>query len=202
MSKRRDIMYDFPGDLPGGKPDDAHWAVYTRKKEDGPARWAGYLDAVDVTLALQYAREHYGQDEVCTGILIHRHEALADSEYGVDPIAGGDASGDDGEAWTVFAQRRRGMIHIEAGTVRAPDAATAVARARSKFANGKVSNIRVVREADCYQTTPDELAIWRNHDMSYKLARGYSKDVRAKWAQFRSRSDDDRYASEDIKDHY
>jgi 1,2-phenylacetyl-CoA epoxidase PaaB subunit len=202
MSKRRDIMYDFDRDLPEGKPDDAHWAIYTRKKEGGPARWAGYLDAVDVPLALQYAREHYGQDEACTGILIHRHEALTDSEYGIDPIAGGDACGDDGEAWIVFTQRRRGMIHIEAGSVHAPDADTAVSRARSAFADGRISNIRVVREVDCHQTSPDELAIWRSHDMSYKLARGYSKDVRAKWAQFRSKTDLDKYASEDMKDHY
>jgi 1,2-phenylacetyl-CoA epoxidase PaaB subunit len=202
MSKRRDIMYDFDGDLPEGKSDDAHWAVYTRKKQGGPARWAGYLDAVDVALALQYAREHYGQDEACMGIVIHRHEALTDSEYGITPIDGGDAAGDDGETWIVFTQRRRGMIHIEAGTVQAPDATTAVARARSAFADGRISNVRVVRQADCHQTTPDELAIWRDHDMSYKLARGYSKSVRSKWAHFRSQADVDQYASEDIKDHY
>lgn len=202
MSKRRDIMYDFDGDLPSGKPDDRHWVVYTRKKRGGPARWAGYLDAVDVPLALQYAREHYGQDEACTGILIHEHEALRDSEYGIDAIAGGDAAGDDGDAWIVFSQRRRGAIHIEVGQVQAPDAETAIARARSAFADGRVSNLRVVRSMDCHETTPDELAIWRDHDMSYKLARGYSKDVRAKWALFRSRADDDTYASEDIKDHY
>jgi 1,2-phenylacetyl-CoA epoxidase PaaB subunit len=195
-------MYDFPGDLPSGKPDDAHWVVYTRKKEGSPARWAGYLDAVDVTLALQYAREHYGQDEACMGILIHLHDSLTDSEYGIDPIASGDAAGDDGEAWVVFTQRRRGMIHIEAGAVAAPDAASAIARARTTYADGRVSNVRVVRVKDCYETSPDELIIWRAHDMSYKLARGYSKNVRAKWASFRTQSDDDTYASEDIKDHY
>ena len=202
MSKRRDIMYDFPGDLPEGKPDDAHWVVYTRKKEGGPARWAGYLDAVDVDLALQYSREHYGLDEACAGTLIHRHEALTDSEYGIHPIPAGDASGDDGEAWTVFAQRRRGMIHIEAGAVHAADAATAVVRARSKFANGKVSNIRVVRTDDCFEATPAELAIWREHDMSYKLARGYSKTVRAKWTNFRSEEDLERYRKGDLKEHF
>ncbi len=202
MSKRRQQTYEFAGELPTGKPDDTHWVVYTRKKMDGPARWAGYLDAVDVELAMQYAREHYGLDEACTGILIHPHDALHDCEYGIDPIEGGDATGDDGESWIVFTQRRRGMIHIEAGAVHAPDADTALARARTIHADGRITNIRVVRTADCTEVHPDDVPLWRDHDMTYKFARGYSKGVRSKWSNFRSEEDLERYRRGDLKEHF
>jgi hypothetical protein len=65
-----------------------------------------------------------------------------------------------------------------------------------------VSNIRVVRTDDCFEATPDELVIWREHDMTYKLARGYSKDVRAKWTNFRSEEDLERYRKGDLKEHF
>ena len=167
MSKRRQQMYAFDHDLPEGKADDRNWVVYTRKKEGAPYRWAGYLDAVDEGLAMQYARDHYGLDEACAGILLHQHEALLDSEYGIDAIPGGNDTGTDGESWLVLTQRRRGMIHVSVGTVQATDAPTAIARARTAFTDGKITNVRVVRMADCIEACPDTLALWREHDMNY-----------------------------------
>ncbi|MCH2136696.1 MAG: hypothetical protein MK101_08955 [Phycisphaerales bacterium] len=202
MSKRRHITYEFDGDLPEGTGDDAHWVVYTRKNAGGPARWAGYLDAVDVDLALQYSREHYGLDEACVGTLIHRHDAMTDSEYGLEPLSPASAKGDDGEPWVVFVQKGRGNIHIEAGLVHAPNARTAIARGIASFAGGKVTNVRVVLQADCHEAMQEDLAIWREHDLSYKYARGYSKDVRAKWRTFRDEADLEGYRAGDIKEHF
>ena len=34
-------------------------------------------------------------------------------------------------------------------------------------------------------TDATDMPIWRLHDMTYKLARGYSKEVRAKWTRIR-----------------
>jgi hypothetical protein len=42
--------------------------------------------------------------------------------------------------------------------------------------------------------------IWRTTDQSYRLARGYSKDVREKWKQFRGDDDLTEYEKDDLKE--
>ncbi len=202
MSKIRETPLSFESDLPPATPDTKHWVVYTRKRDGAPFKWAGYVDAPDHELALQFAREHYGLDEACVGIICHEHEAATDGAYGLEPLTPGSDAGDDGDVWTVFTLLRRGGNHQTAGTVQAPDAATAIGRATTAFADGKIRSIRVVPSDRVHETTEDELIIWRTHDMTYKLAKGYAKDVRAKWSQFRDDQTYEQYRKEDIAKHF
>lgn len=202
MSKLRDHMPPLDSDLPEPIKDGRHWVIYTSKRDGAPYRWAGYLDAPDRDLALQYAREHYGLDEACVGIICHEHHLATDGPYGLSPLQPTSASGDDGDTWTVFTLLRRGGIHQTAGTVQAPDANKAINRATASFADGRIHSIRVVRSSDIFTTTKEELIIWRTHDMTYKLAKGYSKLVREKWTQFRDEKTYEQYRKEDIANHF
>ena len=44
--------------------------------------------------------------------------------------------------------------------------------------------------------------IWRTHDQTYRLARGYSKSVRAKWEAVRKTEDINEYRKDDIENHF
>ncbi|MCP4759415.1 MAG: hypothetical protein GY894_01120 [Planctomycetes bacterium] len=202
MSKVRQQELTFSHDLPEPTPDSKHWVIYTRKRDGAPYKWAGYVDAPDVALALQFAREHYGLDEACIGIIAHQHEDASDGEYSLEPLQPTDAAGDDGQAWTAFTLERRGGNHQTAGTVNALDAETAIERATAAFAGPKVRSIRVVPSNCIHETTESELTIWRTHDMTYKLAKGYAKDVRAKWSRFRDEKTYEQYRKDDIAKHF
>jgi 1,2-phenylacetyl-CoA epoxidase PaaB subunit len=202
MSKIREKLLSFADDLPPPTPDTRHWVIYTKKRPDAEYKWAGLVDAPDADLALQYAREHYGLDEVCIGILAHDKSDAVDGEYAIGTLKPGDASGDDGIQWAVFTLDRRGGNHQSAGTIVAPDAETAIQRARTTHASGGICSLRVVPSAKVHETTAEELPIWRSHDMTYKLARGYSKDVRAKWTNFRDEKTYEQYRKGDIADHF
>jgi len=202
MSKIREQELTFGDSLPDPTPDTRHWVVYTSKRDGAPYKWAGYIDAPDAELALQFAREHYGLDETCVGILAHEHEDAVDGEYSLEPLQRGNDTGDDGREWTVFTLERRGGNHQTAGVVKAPDAATAIERGQTLFAGDRVRSLRVVPTDKLQKTTAEELVIWRLHDMDYKLAKGYSKIVRAKWTKIRDEPDYEEYRQEDIAKHF
>ena len=42
--------------------------------------------------------------------------------------------------------------------------------------------------------------IWRYTDQSYRLARGYSKDVRKKWEKIRAERDLETYEKDDLEE--
>ena len=62
--------------------------------------------------------------------------------------------------------------------------------------------LKVLAHPDMRQTTADDMVIWRHHDMDYKLARGYSKVVRAKWTRIRDTKAYEQYQQEDIGEHF
>jgi len=202
MSKIRTRQFEFAEELTPPTPDTGHWVVYTRKKDGAPYRWAGSINAPDLDLALQFAREHYGLDESCIALVVHRAEDATDGPCGLDPLEPGEATGQDGTAWNVFTLARRGGNAESAGSVNAPDAQTAIARATTCCANGRIVQIRVVPSERLYETTDDSMLIWRLHDMNYKLARGYSKDVRTKWTRIRDEQTYEDYRKEDIHTHF
>jgi 1,2-phenylacetyl-CoA epoxidase PaaB subunit len=205
MSKIRQRDFTFAEELPPHADGVMHaYIVYTSRKDGAPHRYAGYLDAPDIDLALEYACEHYGQDEACAGIWVHLvehlHETPCAQEH-IDPATGNDGSDTESDpVWIAFTQKRRGDIHIEAGTLHAADAATALSKAVARHGAGTVQ-VRVVLQEHIESTMPEQL-IWRTHDQTYRLARGYSKSVRAKWDAVRKLEDVDEYTKEDIEHHF
>lgn len=202
MSKIREQSFEFGEALSAPTPDTEHWIVYTCKKEGSPFKWAGSLNASDLALAMQFAGEHYGLDEACVAVCTHHARDAHDGPCGVEPIEPGNASGDDGESWTVFVLPRRGGNLEQAGDVKAPDADTALARGTAAFADGRIVQIRVVPSDRIFVSDGTEGLIWRLHDMNYKFARGYSKDVRAKWTRIRDEQTYEDYRQEDIHTHF
>ena len=56
-----------------------------------------------------------------------------------------------------------------------------------------------MRLSDIAATEENDL-IWRYTDQSYRLARGYVKDVREKWEAIRERAAYDEYEKETLKE--
>lgn len=205
MSKIRQRDFNFADELPPHTDGETRsYVVYTARKDGAPHRYAGYLNAPDIALASEYACEHYGQDEACTGIWVHLADDLTETpcaEDTIDPAAGCDGEESDADPeWVVFTQKRRGDIHIETGRLHAADSATALSRAVARHGAGVVL-VRVVPMRCIESTEPGQL-IWRTHDQSYRLARGYSKSVRAKWAAVRKNEDIEEYRKDDIENHF
>lgn len=205
MSKIRERQFKFDSELP--PPNDGainSYIVYTCRKDGSPHRYAGYLNAPDIDLAIEYACEHYGQDEECVNIWIHDAKELVETpcaEQPLDPPAGSDDEDTTtGSKWIVFTQRKRGDIHIEAGELHATDSNTALEQAVARYGQGVVQ-VRVVPWDQIKSTVPSQL-IWRTHDQTYRLARGYSKSVRMKWAAVRKTADINEYTKDDIKNHF
>lgn len=199
MSKIRECEITFSGELPPSTDGPAgSYVVYTQKKDGAPHRYAGWVNAPDIKLAEEYACEHYGQDESCINIWIHDGGDLHETPVSDTPLAGTDTPDDSSvDAWAAFTQKRRGDIHIEQGCVHAIDAATALSSAIARFGEG-ATQVRVVSMNDIVSTNAGRL-IWRTHDQSYRLAKGYSKSVRAKWDAVRSRADLEHYRKDDLK---
>ena len=205
MSKIRQQDFTFADELPPHADGTVRsFVVYTERKVDAPHRYAGYLNAPDAAIALEFACEHYGQDEACTGIWIHLADDIHETPCAddtIDPASGRDADDSDTDpVWIAFTQKRRGDIHVETGTLHAADADSALAKAVARHGEGTVQ-VRVVARDRIDSTEPDQL-IWRTHDQTYRLARGYSKSVRAKWDAVRKREDVDEYTKEDIEHHF
>ena len=205
MSKLRQRDFSFDSELAPSMDGALNsYIVYTCKKEGGAHRYAGYLNAPDIQLALEYACEHYGQDEVCVNIWVHPANVLRETpcaEDAIDNTLGCDGPDIENDpAWAIFTQRKRGDIHVEAGLLNAPDADTALQRAIARHGKNVVQ-VRVVPFDQIKSTTPNQL-IWRTHDQTYRLARGYSKSVRMKWAAIRNAEDINEYVKDDIQSHF
>ena len=202
MSKIRQQLIQHEGDLPPATPDTEPWIVYTQKKEGSAFKWAGALNAPDRDLAMQFAGEHYGLDEACIAVMAHHASDAVDGPCGIEPLTGGNASGNDGEPWCAFGLPRRGGNLELLGSVMAPSASAALERATSAFANGKIVQFRVVPESKVMISNGESGLVWRLHDMTYKFAKGYSKGVRAKWTRIRDESTYEEYRKEDIHKHF
>ncbi len=199
LSKIRDNVQPTAGDLSTPPEGDlAPWVIFTQLKRGGPYIYAGWLDAVDAAMALQFAREHYGQDQECVSIRAIPRGAITgtEPEYAPRDSAGGVTR----RSWTVFVQKRSGDPYVSIGTVEAAGAAAALEAARS-FARGGPSSIWVAPKEAIAETAEDEV-IWRLTDRTYRLARGYSALVRDKWHQVRSDRDLREYEKDDLKESF
>jgi ring-1,2-phenylacetyl-CoA epoxidase subunit PaaB len=164
------------------------WEVFTQKRPTKEHVHAGSLSAPDASLAQQFAREHYGQDQVCISLWVGtRSDFLA-----VDGKQ---------DTYELFVQWESGDRHIHIGTVEASNGQDAKSKCESQFLDDKpffsvwsigVSVLTVIDEKDSL--------IWRTTDQTYRLASGYSRVVRKKWDAIREAEAVDAYQEEDLKD--
>lgn len=197
MSKLREKVELVSGELTTPPEEDLRgYVIFTQLKAGQPHLYAGYLDAADDDMALIFAREHYGQDQECVGIWAVPVESISgtDSTHPASRDVGGV------EAYQVFIQPRRGAGHVSAETVQARSPAEAIEQARRVHADpGKYYSLWVAPQHLIASTGPGDV-IWRFSDQSYRLARGYSKDVREKWTRFRDEHSLKEYEKDDLKE--
>lgn len=174
------------------------YVVFTQKREKDRHVLAGYLDAADDAMAITFAREHYGQDQECISIWAFPKRAIAGT-HADHPTSSKPAPT---RRFQVFTQAESGDVHVEAGTVEAEHSAGALEAARGQLEHaGGLHSIWVVDWHDIAATKPGDM-IWRTTDQTYRLARGYAKDVRKKWEAVRAVRDVDIYQAEDLKDEF
>ncbi len=202
MSKRRqevdtsiteaELAIAAEGDLTG-------YVIFTQLKRDGPFIYAGWLDAPDPEMALLLAREHYGQDQKC------EHIWAAPREYvgGLRENAGAaEQPVSSPREYQIFTQQNAGDQYISSVIITARSAAEAIANAKSSSElpdAASLHHIWAIPIAEIARTDDDDL-IWRYTDQSYRLARGYSKDVRDKWEKLRAERDLSEYEKDDLKE--
>lgn len=204
------------------------FVVFTQLRARGPYIYAGWLEAADQAMAMAFAKEHYGQDQECVNIQVIPREAITSSDglYGaargrspehVSPthppalsLKGRGSTeqpspqpsptpgvGRGGQAFAVYTQKKSGDLWLTAGTVDADFPAAAIDAARKAIKQATTAHaIWVVAESDVISTHGD--LIWRHTDQSYRLARGYGREVRAKWVAFRDEKQLAEYEKDDL----
>lgn len=186
------------------------FVIFTQLRKGGPHIYAGWLEAADAGMAMDFAKEHYGQDQECVGIwaIERTHVTSSDGLYTASPnlsSAGATFShSQESEnvsgrtAFAMFTQKKAGDLFLEAGVIEADSPQRAIDEA-------KKSN-RMAQNAHCVWavatphilTTADDELIWRFTDQSYRLARGYGREVRAKWIAFRDEKKLAEYEKDDL----
>jgi ring-1,2-phenylacetyl-CoA epoxidase subunit PaaB len=88
LSRLRDhLKLPEPGDLPPPSESDARpFEVFVQLERGKPHVHAGTVDAVDASMALEFAREHYGQDQFCVHIWVVPRDAMLGTDYDKDII--------------------------------------------------------------------------------------------------------------------
>jgi len=196
MSKLRDNVQLIDGDLQSpAEGDIAAYVIFTRLTETSPHLYAGWLDAIDETMALQFAREHYGQDQKCVGLWAIPRSAISGTEARYRPSSTKGRVRD----FEVFFQPRAGDQHVWVGSVQAPSPDGALRAAQEQFDSDGANCIWVVPRDRIATTHKDDL-IWRYTSQDYRMARGYAADVRRKWQKIRAERDLKEYEKDDLKE--
>jgi 1,2-phenylacetyl-CoA epoxidase PaaB subunit len=81
----------------------------------------------------------------------------------------------------------------------APHPQAAIDAARKSIKQATNAHAVWVAPADRILSTHEEL-IWRHTDQSYRLARGYGREVRAKWIAFRDEKQLAEYERDDLQE--
>ncbi len=194
MSKLRQNVTFVDGDIETPAEGDlASYVVFTQLTKGGPHIYAGWLDAVDDAMAIQFACEHYGQDQKCVGVWAIPRETIAGTEAEYDP------GGDDGTTrpFEIFVQDKAGDLYKSAGNVEAPGSKSALAAAL--HAGGSANGTWVVPRDRIVATDEDDM-IWRYTSQDYRMARGYSAAVREKWQTIRAERDLREYEKDDLRE--
>jgi 1,2-phenylacetyl-CoA epoxidase PaaB subunit len=195
MSKIRE-QFQKPPDAPlNVEPtgDLKPYVIFTQLKSGGPYIYAGWLEAADDDMAMAFAKEHYGQDQECVNIQAIARENITSSDglYSSKNIKAG--------AFVVFTQKRAGDLWIGAGTVDAAKPQAAIENAKKSIKPAAAAHAIWVVPTDKMISTHGDL-IWRYTDQSYRMARGYGREVRAKWIAFRDEKQLAEYEKDDLQE--
>ncbi len=164
------------------------WEVFTKKKETDAHTHAGSLSAPNAQMAANFAREHYGQDQVCCSMWI----GLRDDFKSTDACE---------DTYELFVQWNAGDRHVHVGQANASSREDAETKCKTEFVGDKeFYTIWSLPHQAMHAIDGDEDMIWRTTDQSYRLAKGYSKIVRQKWDAIRASKEVDDYQKEDLKD--
>ena len=196
MSKLRQDVALVEGDLETPAEGDlAPYVVFTQLTSSGPYIYAGWLDAVDDGMAIQFACEHYGQDRECVSVWAIPRNAIAGTEARYAP------GPEDGSTrpFEVFVQTEAGGLYKSVGSVEATSSESALDAARQPHGGDKVNSIWVVPR-DRIAATREGDMIWRYTSQDYRMARGYSAAVREKWQRVRAERDLREYERDDLKE--
>jgi len=166
------------------------YVIFTQLKAAGPYIYAGWLEAADDAMAMDFAKEHYGQDQQCVNVMAidRRHITASDGLY---------ASSATGGPFTVLTQKNPGDLWLVAGSIGGATPQAAIAAARSTMTQAQNAHTVWVALESNLLTTHGDL-IWRHTDQSYRLARGYGRIVRAKWTAFRDEKQLADYEKDDL----
>lgn len=193
MSKLRDNVDLTDGELESPLEGDLKpYVIFTQLKPQGPHIYAGWVDAADDAMAIQFSREHYGQDQECVSIWAIPRSAIAGTETEYPPSSDAGAS----RPFEVFLQKRSGDQHRHAGTVEADNSQAALDAARQEHSG---HSLWVVPRDEIIATREGDV-IWRYTSQDYRMARGYSAHVREKWEKIRAERDIDEYEKDDLKE--
>ena len=204
------------------------YVIFTQLKAKGPYIYAGWLEAADDAMAIEFAKEHYGQDQECVNVMAIRRENITSSDglYGSPSLEGGGprnlgvggaraaqpASGSFGDSthpptpslegrgeFQVFTQKKAGDLWITWETIEAATPQAAIDASRKTMKQAANAHAIWVVEVPNILSTHDDL-IWRYTDQSYRLARGYGRDVRAKWIAIRDEKQLAEYEKDDLQE--
>ncbi|MCH8005896.1 MAG: hypothetical protein IH888_06650 [Planctomycetes bacterium] len=191
MSKIREHITLVEGDLDTPIEGDLEpYVIFTQLATGRPYIYAGWVDAIDAAMAIQFGREHYGQDQKCVGLWAIPKPAI--TAGGAEMTARG--------RYEVFLRAESGEPHRSAGCVEAESSREALDTARRDISGAaEARSIWVALSERIVATGPDDV-IWRLTDQTYRMARGYASEVRAKWEEVRARKDIEEYEKDDLKE--
>ena len=197
MSKFREHITLVEGDLDTPLEGDLEpYVIFTQLATGRPYIYAGWVDAIDEAMAIQFGREHYGQDQKCVGLWAIPKPAVTASG---SEETGGAAVTVRGR-YEVFLRTESGEPHRSVGCVEAESSREALEIARRDIAGAaEALSIWVAPSERIVATGPGDV-IWRLTDQSYRMARGYASEVRAKWEEIRARKDIEEYEKDDLKE--
>lgn len=184
-----DLQFPEEGDM------DAY-VIFTQLKDAGPHIYAGWVNAPDDEMALHFACEHYGQDQVCVNIWAIPREAIGSTESALP------TSSEAGPLRTfeIFTQQNAGDQYVSVDKTQASNSQQALEQAKQTLPNSdKLQSIWVAPQDMILITKHDEV-IWRLTNQDYRMARGYAKNVRSKWEKIRAERDLKEYEKEDLKE--
>jgi 1,2-phenylacetyl-CoA epoxidase PaaB subunit len=202
MSKIREQFQMLPSEPLAVSPtgDLRPYVIFTQLKANGPYIYAGWLEAADDAMAMEFAKEHYGQDQECVNVMAIARADITSSDGLYSSRSAATRQGS--ASFAVFTQKKAGDLWLSAGAVDAAKPQAAIEAARQNIRQATNAHAIWVARADRVISThgdPPEL-IWRYTDQSYRLARGYGRDVRAKWIAFRDEKQLAEYEKDDLQE--